>query len=154
MAIADPKLTIKNLLATNWTASNTSNVTPTFGTGWFNEESKHPQVTVTDRNDTPIRGGETGYQAIKSDGSGPTQTIIGTANVNVWSTRDANSVNPKQLTHEMAEEVQRIVLANYNGSGDLRWLAWGGALERVDTQVRPAVFRYLCEVRYSYQRSP
>lgn len=156
-AITDPKIVVKDLLTTHWAASSTSSVTPTFGTGWFNEESKYPQVTITDPRENPSAGGETGYRGIKADGSGPTQTMLGTLDVNVWSTRDASAVNPKQLVFEFSEEVKRIVRKFYTATtvsdAGLQWLAWGGRLERVDSDVRPAVFRYLCEVRYSYQES-
>ena len=151
MAITDPKVTITSLLKTNWSGSNTSGVTPTFSTGWFDEKAQHPMVTITNESEATTGGGNTGYFGIDGAGGTAHQQIVGSVDVNVWSTRDdSSSVNPKQLTFEMSEEVKRIVRANYLSATDLDFISWGGRLERVDTNQSPTSYRYLCQVTYGY----
>lgn len=150
----DPKLTLKLLLADKWVAANTSDVTPTIHTGWYDQKASHPQVTVTNADEGVLAGGDTGYSGIKADGSGPTKLMRGTVDVNCWSTRDAASINPKQLVFEFSEEVKRIVLANVTGATDLIWISWLGRLDQPDPDVTPTVFRYLCQVAYGYYAAP
>lgn len=151
----DPKLTIKDLIKDGWNAANVSSVTPSFSTGWFDRKATHPQITVTNPDEMPVRGGETGYSGIKADGSGPTQTRVGGLLVNCWAHRDDGSgVNPKQLTWEMSEEVERIILANFNQATDLDGISFGDRIERIDDSVSPAVYRYECTIIFWYQKTP
>lgn len=148
MALADPKLTIRDLLKDNWNAANTSGVTPDVHTGHWNQEANNPQVTVTDpTEDIDLRGTD-------PSGAGLVRWMLGGVLVGCWSTRDASSVNPKQLTVEMSEEVDRIVTANRFGNTDLAWLEWRGREEFVDSRAEPTLYRYDCEVAYQLERRP
>ena len=147
--MTDPKIGIKDIIKDNWVASNTSSVTPAFSTGWYNAESKMPQVTITDSEDTTLSKGETRYFGIATNGA-PAQYWVGTVSINCWSTREANAVNPKKLIYEMKEEVKRIIKANYGDVSGLDYIAWHGSFERVDDTVKPVVFRQVGECGYGF----
>lgn len=63
------------------------------------------------------------------------------------------SVNPRQLTYEMANEVKRIMEANMFTDSELDWLTWDGMNEDVDTRIKPVVFSYMNNVRLAYREA-
>lgn len=147
--MVDPKLSIKDLIRDNWIAANTSNITPSIHTGWYDYDSKHPQITVTTPSETVIGGGTSGYSGMGSDGT-PSQMWDGYVMLDIWTTREATAINPKQLIFEMRKEVARIVKANYEAITDLNYIAWKGGGEIVETDQSPVVFRWTGEIGYSY----
>lgn len=153
--VADPVLTLYDLMRNNWDNSNTSiSSDPNFSTGWFDAESNSPQVTVTSITEGAISGGEAPFSGIQGDGSGPVQEFSGTLEVNVWSSRELeSSVNPKKAIHQFAEEVTRIVNNNTLTATDLRYIAIGSKRFLVETDAEPTVFRYSLEVQYLYRRA-
>lgn len=145
----DPKMSIKDLLKDNWEATNTSGVTPNIHTGWYDLKSNTPQVTVTNSSEVAVSGGVTGYFGIATNGA-PAQYWEGSMMVDCWTTREASSVNPKQLTFEFKEEIKRIIQANYGVVTDLDWIAWLGGPELVDDKQSPVVYRLAGTVRYGF----
>jgi len=145
----DPKLSIKNLIKDNWDAGNVSDVTPVIHCGWFDTKASTPQITITDTSEVVEAGGVSGYTGMTSSGT-PAQLWVGSASVNCWVTREAVSVNPKQLLFEMREELKRIIQANYDEISDLHFIAWKGGMELVDTAQSPVVYRWVGEVGYAY----
>ncbi len=148
----DHKISIKNIIKANWLPANTSGVTPSISTGWYDRKSASPQVTVTDPVMTPESGGNTGYFGITTNGA-PKQYWNCTVNVNFWVTREALaaiSLNPKQCIFEMRSEVERIIKANYNSISDLDFISWLGGFEEVDAKNPPTVYRFVGEVGYGY----
>lgn len=153
----DPVLTIKDLVKDNWDNSNTAiSYDPDIHTGWHQEEANNPQVTASNPEESPIRGGATGYAAMDPTGSGGVQELDGTVNVDCWSDREVESgVNPKQLTFEFTEEVKRIVKANQHSATDLRVIAYGGrTFVPPDSDENPPVFHYNVPVGYLYEERP
>lgn len=153
VTIQDPVVTVYDLLRTNWTAANTSSITPQFSTGWFDRKNDTTQVTVTNPDEGELAGAD-GYTAIGADGSGPVSRMNGAMDVNAWAHRgmsDIGSVNPKQLVYEFSEEIKRIIRTNTLTATDLDFVKWDGRSALVETEESPAVFRQLCRVTYRYQ---
>lgn len=155
-----PKVVIRDLLRNQWDETNTSidgknTSKPRIHTGWFNGAQGWgdiPQVTITNKNENPIGGSTTGFNAIKPDGSGPVKTMIGTVRVVCWAHQDMyDDVNAKMLTFEFSEEVKRVIKANlFPSDPSIEWLSFIGPVDRVDVDADPVLFRQDCEVRYMY----
>ena len=144
-----PKLGLKNLLKSKWTAANTAGVTPSIGTGWYDYKSTTPVVTITGDDEVAQSTGATGYFGLATGGV-PAQYWVGSIEVNCWATREDGATNPKQLCHLMKEEIKRIIRANYDQISDIDWIVWRGGFERVEADKTPAVFRYAGETGYGY----
>ena len=145
----DPKVTIKDLVSDNWDSDNTSSVTPTFSTGWYDRKSLKPQVTFTDPTETPVSSGTVPFFGIVSGGA-PSQYLRCTVAVNVWCERNAVDINPKQCVYELKEEIKRIILENWDGIDDLDYVAGNGSNEVVETDPPPPVFRSIGEITYGF----
>jgi hypothetical protein len=149
----DPKVAIKNLVVANWNAANIVNsITPDFHTGWWNPKSLSTQVTFTGRSES--FSGSSGYNAIEGGGGGPVQTANGVLFVNAWAYRDegAGGPNPKQVVYDMAEEVRRIVLANYNQVADISYVSVLSTDEvEPNPTDNPMVFRIATTVGYQWR---
>jgi len=150
--MTDPKTAIKALLISEWNASNTSSVTPTFSTGWYDAKSKRPQVTLTDPSEVPQSKGPAPFLGIATNGA-PTQLFVCSLACNVWATRDAIDINPKKCVYELKEEIGRILLSKYADVADLDYVAWLGGNEVVDDTVIPPVFRFIGEIGYAYLKT-
>lgn len=78
--------------------------------------------------------------------------MLGEMTVGVWAHHDLPySVNPKQLTFEMSEEVKRILDANVTSVSDFEWMTYVGKFPVVDSNTTPTLFRYNCSIRYMYR---
>lgn len=160
--IADPLVTVKDLLDTDWVAANTNNVKPSrFSTGWFDEKYIKTQLTVSDPNELPLRGGVTGYSAIKGDGSGPIQEISGFLHVNVWGHRDMSDapagINIKTYLYNCSEEIRRIVHEKQASGilpGDFLWLTFRTRTRIAEPTRTPILFRYYVQIGYGYRMEP
>jgi len=150
--MTDPKIALMGLLSDNWDDDNTSSITPTFSTGWYDSKSKKPQVTITDPSETPLSRGEAPFFGLVTSG-GPVQYMMNTLAANVWVERKSVAINPKQAVYEMKEEIARILLANYTELSDLDYIAWLGGNEIVETDPPPPVYRYAGAVGYGYLKT-
>jgi hypothetical protein len=120
----EPKVSIMDLIRSGWDTSNIAGaVEPDFHTGWWNPNSGSPQVTFT--GDDEAFQGATGYGAIEGGGGGPVQIATGVLFANCWAYRDegAGGQNPKQLVYQMAKEIRRIILANFNTIENLTYVS-------------------------------
>lgn len=161
--IDDPRQLVKILLEEEFNTANlVGSFTPVYSTGWFNEVGK-PIVTVSNPEESPVNGGDTGFTYSKSDGTGGAADVAGTVQVNCWAHRGHTSENPKQVTWDLSEEVKRIANdtsqpANHSFtsskvSGDnLGYLSWfdrDAFVEERDDEDEP-LFRFRCLVGYGY----
>ena len=147
--MSDPLLDLKDILVNKWDSSNTSDVTPEIEIESLDNIGTLPDggvVTIGNSDTNPINGGDTGYDGMSSNG--PTQTIIGAADVNTIVTEDCASVDPQLLTTEYSEEVKRI-LTNNTLATDLAIIGWGGKLEGNETDINPIRYRYICEAIFT-----
>ena len=147
--MADPKIGIADLLIANWVPANTSGVTPSIGTGWYDYKNTTPQVTVTDPEEESISTGPTGYFGLAASGA-PAQYWLGSVAVNCWATREDSDVNPKQIVNQFKEECKRIIRANYDDVTGFDFIVWRGGFERVETDKKPVVYRYVGETGFGY----
>lgn len=145
----DPKNSIMDLLSTYWTTANTSSITPTFSTGWYDSGPNRPMVTFTDPSEVPQSEGPAPFFGISTNGT-PAQMFICSLACNIWVTRDSVNINPKQCVYELKQEIKRILKAKCTTVSDLLYIGWMGGYEVVDTTMKPAVFRYIGEVGYAY----
>lgn len=133
----------------NWQADNTSGITPAINTGWYDQSVDAPQVSIPDANEDPSHGGQTGFSGIPQTGGTPIQNLIGESHVHVWSHRgDSANVNPKELTWQMAEEVRRIVRANFHGPSDYTFVSYRGRQWQPDRTQSPPVLRYITVIGF------
>ncbi len=157
MAIEAPVKRFQILFRNEWEPSNTADSTPKIHTGWWNEQSKKHQLTITDPQESEITGSETGYTGIGPNGK-LNKFISGIVYANVWATRpqtkELTSIsNPKQLTWIMSEEVDRILTKNAdNPGGDLDEIGMTDRNRIVESDKDPVVFRYECIIGYTYNK--
>lgn len=166
-----PEVVVKNAIRDGWDASNTESITPYIHHGWLESESDgYYEVTVSNPDESPIYGGDTGYSGIDPTGAGPTQRIGGTVNVNVWSQRgrtgqNGNETNPRKAAYMMKAEVERVLHEECfdgiipDGAGgtvatDLSFIAPGGSRRLVEEDEEPVMYRYEVRARYGYHRRP
>ena len=120
----DPLVSVKNLIKTNWIPGNVvGTTTPDVHTGWWNPKSLAAQITVSGKSES--FEGASGYNAIEGGGGGPVQIVNGVMFANCWAYRNEGVAgpNPKQLVYDMAEEIRRIILANYAGITGLDYVS-------------------------------
>lgn len=158
MIDADPALTIRDLLTTEWDATNTSLAdAPTINTGWFDYGNGDPQVTISNKNEFTIGGGDTGHSAGTGDGRA-VQVRAGTLLVNGWSgTReelrgaagDGSDINPKQMSFELGREIHRILQSN--ASDDAFQSLGADAVRGIpETDAADFVHRHEVTCKYTY----
>jgi hypothetical protein len=160
LPITDPKVKIHNLLTANWNESNTSGVTPRIHMGWYNPAWEAiPQVTITAPIYTARGGGETGVSAIAGDGDS-VRVMIVTMMISCWAHHNMSesdgtniTVNPRQLTYEMANEIKRIIETNMFTDSELDWVNWIDMVEQVELRIKPILFRYDNTVRLLYREA-
>ena len=147
--MADPIVSIKNVIKNNWVAANTSDVTPAWSTGWYDTTKQSPQISFSDEEEATLSDGPTGVIGISSGGS-PSQYWLGSVAVNCWATRDDSAINPKLLISQFRKEIKRIVRANFEAITDLDFITWMGGHEDTETDKKPVVYRYAGVVGYGY----
>jgi len=145
----DPKTSIMGVIVDNWIPVNTSSITPTFSTGWYDSKSKAPQVTFTDPVEYPKSGGDTPFLGITTNGA-PAQLFLGNLACNIWVTRAGIAINPKKAIFEFKQEIKRILQAKYAEVSDLNFIGWRGGNEVVEDKQVPPVFRFIGEIGYAY----
>lgn len=147
--MADPKTGIKDEIKDEWDSDNTSGITPSFSTGWYDVKKASPQVTFTDEEEATLSAGPTGILGMVTGGT-PSQYWLGSIAVNCWATRDDTAVNPKKLISQFVKEIKRIVKAHYDDVEDLDFITWMGGHERVETDKKPVVYGYAGVVAFGY----
>lgn len=165
-----PEVVIRNVLRGDWTPANVDNwVVDTdvaIHHGWLDPDYDLPEITISNPEESPINGGQTGYSGFKPDGSGPTQDIAGTVEVNTWASRprllnltNGSIENPRQAIYLMKHEVERLLRAHAQGTDendnptDLRRLSYLGATRFVENQAdddRDTVYRYRVLAGYGF----
>lgn len=108
---------VLDLLQKKWTSSNTYGLTPNITFGWYDMKTDGtPLLTVAEAQEAPAGGGQTGYDSISGDGSGPEQTMAGTVDCHIWTHRDdlssANTNGQRAYNGAVTEEVARICREN------------------------------------------
>lgn len=152
-----PELTIRDLLRTNWDSTNTSiTYDPDISTAWYQGEKDTPQVTVTNPDENPVRGGQTGYAAADGTGKGGVQEVGGTLQVDCWCDSEVEpDEGAKKVSYELAEEVTRIVMANQHSATDLRLISPGRrTFVPPDPDESPPVMHNNVSVQYIYEDRP
>ena len=117
----EPRVSILALIEDRWNSENIAGgIKPDFHTGWWNPHSLSAQVTFT--GDDEAYEGASGYGGINPSSGSPVQVVNGLVFANCWAFRDeglTNTPNPKQVVYDMAEEIRRIILANFQGITNL-----------------------------------
>lgn len=160
MPITDPKVKLYNLLTGNWNPTNTSGVTPKIHMGWYNQAwEASPQVTITGPIYNVFRGGTTGISAFTGSGNG-VRIVECQMMLSCWAHHEMQdsggtpiTVNPRQLTYEMANEIKRIVESNMFTDPELEWVNWIDMVELVESRIKPVLFRYDNTVRLQYREA-
>lgn len=156
--IDDIKLTVRNLLRAHWDNGSLPESLAEYDihTGWFDDGKSFPQVSVTNNDDSPYGGGETGYSGIAGDGSGGVQTRSGVVLVTAWagSRDDYDARGEEELqASEMASNVEEIVGGNQS-PGSLRTLSVGRRRKLTDTDETPVEHYVQFEIRYTWMKTP
>lgn len=159
MIDTEPSVIIRDLLANQWDSSNVDGTFDTawIGTGWWDEETPNPQITLSGMTETRDPTG------IDPNGGGFTSWVDGAVDCNVWipNDRDATGgVNPKQHRWQLDSEIQRIIRANSTGTTDsdgypqLTRLDLGEARYFVEESDSPVVFRATVPIGYAWHARP
>jgi len=149
--IADPVITVGDWLTAGWNAANSLTLTPTISKGgWYNRDNDLAtfKVTVTPNAENQ----RTGYLGT----AGPGALWDGTVDVNIWTSPavfadgTAKVALAKKLAYEGRQEVDRLIRSNQLASSELLIARTLNRIPLPDTRGRPVVFRWLCEVGYSW----
>jgi len=156
--IDDPKLTIRDTVRDNWSASGLpeSISDSDIHTGWFDDGKGFPQVSVSNEEDSPFNGGETGYGAIDGGGKGGIQLRSGTVLVTAWGgSRDdyANRGEEQLQAQGMADEIESIVAEN-QAPGDFHSLSVGQREKIVDDEVTPTEHGVQLQLIFTWRKTP
>ncbi|NHX41386.1 MULTISPECIES: hypothetical protein [Haloarcula] len=156
--IPDVKLTVRDLIQ-NTLDSTSFPVgldSDDIHTGWYDNGKSAPQISVTNDEESPFGGGETGFSAIDGSGQGGIQTRSGTVLVTAWagSRDDYEDRGLEQLqAEEMADEIERIVGQNQS-PGSLRSLAVDSRTRLVDQDASPSEHSVQFELRFTWIKTP
>lgn len=145
-----PEVVVKELLRTRWRVETA--LDPAIHHGWVRPGFDEPEVTVSEPEESPVRGGNTGFSGTAGDGSGPTKDMNGTVRVNTWADRSRVESNPKQVVYVMSREIERIIDSHATPEDtDLRFLSFlGGTRMPPETDKEPTMFRVRCVIGYGY----
>ena len=141
----DPLLTIRTMLATDWSLSgDLAKANLKFRTGWYDKKFGNLQVTVM------FNGG------VRTPGE------LGMATVLVWRTIEINAWvkalnvtnkgvgKAKEYVFDMEEEINSLLKANKTGLTDIRWLLPGPDDRPDDPNEVPPLMRYMVRPRIGY----
>ena len=158
VTIADPTITIKNLIKNNWTVGNTVlDQAPQIHTGWYEENQNEVQVTITSPDESTRGGGQTGFIGIAQAGA-PAQIRGGIVSVDIWAHRNmvmdagADIPNPKNVVWDLSNEVMRIITANYEVADHL-WVSFGFRRKLTDSTMKPVLHRIAIAVSYGWLKT-
>lgn len=141
----DPLLTIRTMLATDWSLSgDLAKANLSFRTGWYDKKFGNLQVTVM------FNGG------VRTPGELGMGTVLvwRTIEINAW-VKAQNVTNKgvgkaKEYVFDMEEEINSLLKANKTGLTDIRWLLPGPDDRLDDPNEVPPLMRYMVRPRIGY----
>jgi len=148
----EPNVTIRDLLQDKWTDSHIDGDFDTawIGTGWWDESTPNPQVTVTS-DDLP-----TGPDGLAAGGTGLSSWVDGTIDVNAWvpydSSKSYTTGEAKDLRWSLTREIHRIVENNQSGWGPLSRIVT--ATIRRNPSDDPPPYRMYIPVNIQFRTAP
>jgi hypothetical protein len=149
----DPEIEFYDLLQSNWDNTNTVlSSDPKFTTGWYEQGSTEPVVSVSTPEENEATGAASGYTSIKGDGTGPDSEVNGNILIDVWCNENQASQNPKAVVHSLRNEVLRVINANYEAT-QYRNIGHSSATKLVEDDQDPVMYRYQIEATYQYTES-
>jgi hypothetical protein len=163
-----PEVLVKNLIRDAWDETlydAGEQFVPSVHHGWVDPEGDVYEITISNPDESPVGGGETGYTGIDPSGAGPVQEIGGTVDVNCWAARDRAgtngvSLNPRKAAFLMKWQVEQILRDHAtatDASGaetDMRVLAPRAMTRTVDPDEEPPMWRWNIAAGYQYQARP
>ena len=159
---------IKNLIRDAWDETlfqAGEQFTPSIHHGWTDPDAVVYEITASNPDESPVRGGETGYSGIDPTGAGPVRDVNGTIDVNCWADADRTgvngvSLNPRKAIYLMKWQVEKILGDHPTATRaddtqtDHRWYSPLGARRFVEPDEEPVVWRYQVIAGYGYQDRP
>ena len=159
-----PEVKLKNLIRDAWDETlfeAGEQFIPQIHHGWVYPDGEYYEITISNPDESPMGGGETGYRGIDGSGGGPVQDIGGTVDVNCWADRDRageNGVqlNPRKAAYLMKWQVEEILRDHWDGRDadgsqtDLVRYAPMGARRLVETDEEPTMWRWQVTAGYGY----
>jgi hypothetical protein len=157
-SIQDVRLTIRNLLRSNWNNSSlpVGVSDDDIHTGWYDDGKGFPQISVTNTDGGAVGGGRTGYSAIDASGAGGIQLRSGTVLVTAWagSRDDYDSRGLEELqAEEMATVIEEIIGSNQS-PGQLDSLSVDRRRKLVDSDANPVEHYVQFDVRFTWRKTP
>lgn len=155
MPLVDTEVNVQimNLLQDQWDSSaidQSFDADAWISTGWWDEETPNPQVTLT------VYSEPTDPDGMASDGSGLTSWVDGVVHCNVWVPyrRDemASQGAAKQMRWQLTRQIHGIIEDNQRGVNSLSRLDTGEL--RRDPSEEPPPFRMLIPIGFQYYTSP
>lgn len=127
----NPEEKVRQLLTDEWDNTNTAGYDPTItdptnsnflpiSTNW-NSGDIYPIITVTNNDPTVPGGGETGFQSVQGDGSGPNQQRFENMLVTIQAAEDTeynSSLTAHEVCQTLSAEIDRIIIDNVNAPTD------------------------------------
>jgi hypothetical protein len=132
---------------------------PEISTGWWDDQTSRPQITVTNPSEGVLDGGSTGYTSGTGTG-GVGRIWTGYALVNAWvkdsdvrsratqSTIDAGRASGKQVSYMLARNAASVITDYANGyynptTGEVIFRSMGvDDVERTATPEQDDLYRY------------
>lgn len=153
-SISSPKLTIKDLVKTEWVAANVLDITPDFHTGFLNPGGAQYQVCFVGTTENAT--GESGYDAMSEEG--PVSRRQGTLPVMCFGRRAATgsegAINPKKFVELAAREVERIVHEAFVSVADFEYMSVMSSTEiPPDGKHEPPYFGWTVTVTYEWRKT-
>jgi hypothetical protein len=155
MPLPETEVTVAlvDLLTSEWGSTSIA-VDETFkpawiSTGWWNEETPNPQITLTNVSEPTDPDG-------LAAGGGLAAWVDGTLDCNVWVPYARESYASqgvaKDFRWQLTRRVHAIVEANQTGTGALTRLETGAI--RRNPGEEPPPFRMLIEISFQYRTAP
>jgi len=155
--ISDIRLKVRDLLRQNF--DNTEMVESLedddIHTGWWDGGKDAPQITITNTEESPLQGGDSGITGLKGDGSGYVQHINGTVTVNCWAGGREDYTNEGEAqvqAQAMADEIERIVYNNLHALSNVSSLAVNQRIKLVEDEETPVAHRVQLQLMYNWTR--
>jgi hypothetical protein len=159
----DPTLTVLQVVDTNWDGGPQGLADkPELQTGWYDRSQKLPAVTFTNKDETPLGGGNTPYYGtdgrtgkgmIRYSGYVLVDAVAGTRDDCEGVGTNGEDLNPKQVRQSLYDHVAGILI-DAQRSGELFDLGPGAGNDIVDTDGGPASFRTQFRAQYLRDRVP
>ena len=159
-----PEVVIKNLIRDAWDETvfdPGEQFVPSIHHGWVGRDSGDYEITVSNPDESPLRGGETGYSGMDGAGGGPTQDIGGTVDVNCWADAERSGINGVSLNHRKAAflmkwQVEEILRDHAQGtdaqgaSTSFSHFSPMGSTRSIEEDEEPPMWRWHVLAGYAY----